>query len=208
MIIAGFSGVGKTYFCENTKNAIDFIIMPFKYSNFYEVSRNYLSEGEDIKANPDLEFVVGWEEYYYHALVDTYRRFPEQIIVIPTVVSILEKLKQDHIPVTVVYLNAADKKEYAKRYKNRGNSEDFMEIFLERWDEWIKAVQNHVSDNAIELSAEQYLSDLIETVPYDENTIIKNKESYIYDTYFKNGLEKSFVETPIGELIERFGVYR
>lgn len=206
MIIAGFSGVGKTHFCENTKNAIDFIIMPFKYSNFYEVSKN-LSEDEDIKANEELEFVVAWDEYYYYALKDTCRKFPEQIIVIPTVVSILDKLKQDNIPVTVVYPNVADKEEYEKRYKNRGNSDTFMEIFLERWDEWIKAIQNHVSDKVIELSAEQYLSDVIGTVPYEESRIIPDKETYIYDTYFKNGLEKGFIKTPIGQLMKGFGVY-
>ena len=45
MIIAAYAGVGKTTFCEqNSQNAIDVICMPFKYSNFYEDSKNI---GED-----------------------------------------------------------------------------------------------------------------------------------------------------------------
>ena len=202
MIIAGFAGTGKTFFCKNKKNAIDFVIMPFKYTNFYQLSQN-LSENEDIKAHSDLDFLVGWEEYYYFALMDTYRKFPDEIIVIPTVGSILGRLKADNIPITVVYPNAADKKEYKKRYQNRGNSETFMRIFLERWDEWIRVIQSHAADNAIELSAEQYLSDVIDPVTYSENTIIKNKETYIYDTYFKNGWDERFSQTSIGVLMKR-----
>lgn len=206
MIIAGFSGVGKTQFCKNTRNAIDFIIMPFKYSNFYQVSGN-LSEDEDIKANEDLEFVIGWDEYYYYALLDTHKKYPEEIIVIPTVISILEKLKKDNIPVTIVCPNAADKKEYEGRYKNRGNSETFMKLFLDHWDEWIEAIHNHSSENAIELCREEYLSDVIQTTPYEASQIIPDKETYIYDTYFQNGLVEGFLQTPIGKIMEELRIY-
>jgi len=206
MIIAGFAGVGKTYFCKNTKNAIDFIVMPFKYSNFYELSKN-LAEDETVKANKELEFVLAWEEYYYYALLDTAKKYPEQIIVIPTVFSVLERLKKDNIPVTVVYPNENDKEEYEKRYRNRGNSDAFLEIFLERWDDWMKEIRNHAPDNAIKLSAEQYLADVIDSMPYTESQIIQNKETYIFDAYFKNGLAKEFTETPIGSLMEEYEIY-
>lgn len=206
MIIAGFAGAGKTYFCKNNRNAIDFIVMPFKYSNFYEVSKNLLEE-EDIKAHEDLEFVIGWDEYYYFALRDTMQRFSDETIVIPTVASILERLRKDEIPVTVIYPNIEDKKEYEKRYRNRGNSDAFMEIFLERWKKWISAIQKMEPEQAIQLSTDEYLSDVIDSMPYDENKIIIDKETYIYDTYFKNGLAKEFAETPIGKLMEGLNIY-
>ena len=45
MIIAGYAGIGKTTFCEkHPGETLDLICMPFKYSNFYEVSG---SCGED-----------------------------------------------------------------------------------------------------------------------------------------------------------------
>lgn len=206
MIVAGFAGVGKTYFCENTKNAIDFVIMPFKYANFYQVSES-LAEGEEIKAHEDLEFVVGWEEYYHFALMDVYRKFPQEIIVIPTVRSVLEMLKKDNIPVTIVYPDVSAKEEYARRYKERGNSEAFFKVFLERWEQWIETLDKFEAEHKIKLQSFEYLSDVIPKIPYEESQLIPDKETYIYDTYFKNGLDKGFIETPIGQLMKGFGVY-
>lgn len=206
MIIAGFAGVGKTYFCDRTKNAIDFVVMPFKYSNFYRISKKILGD-ESIKANEELKLVIGWDEYYYHALVDTFRKYPEELILIPTVISILERLRTDNIPYIIVYPNITDKREYERRYKERGNSDEFMKIFLDKWNEWLNAIANYVSDNAIELSGAEYLMDVIEVVSYEEGNIIHEKEQYIYNTYFKYGLDKRFTETLIGKIMEEFNVY-
>ncbi|WKB70984.1 hypothetical protein [Ligilactobacillus ruminis] len=54
MIVAAYAGTGKSEFCRKYSNdAVDMICMPFKYSNFYEVSEG-ISEGKDIKANGKL----------------------------------------------------------------------------------------------------------------------------------------------------------
>ena len=203
MIIAGFAGVGKTYFCEKTRNAMDFVVMPFKYSNFYEVSKN-LSEEEDIKAHEDLELALFWEGYYYYALLDTYKQYPDEILVIPTVNSILKRLKQEGIPFTVVCPDATDKEEYERRYKARGNSDTFMEIFIGQWDMWMESLQQVAPENTIILSVDKYLSDVIEQMPYEGSKIILDKENYIYDTYFRNGLVKEFLQTPTGQWIRKF----
>lgn len=44
MIIAAFTGVGKTYFCKKEPHALDFVCMPWKYTNFYEVSATFEEE--------------------------------------------------------------------------------------------------------------------------------------------------------------------
>lgn len=165
MIIAGFSGVRKTHFCQKNRNAIDFISMPFKYINFYQLLES-LGEGEDIKAHEDLDFLVAWEEYYHYALLETYRKYPEQIIVIPSTGEVLKRLVREHIPVTLVYPAEEAKEEYKNRYKNRGNSDAFLKVFIDRWDEWMKALRNLDTETAIELKAGECLSDVIGPVPY------------------------------------------
>lgn len=44
MIYAAYAGTGKSYFCQEHPEAIDLICMPFKYTNFSDVS-------EQIKAD-------------------------------------------------------------------------------------------------------------------------------------------------------------
>lgn len=62
MIVAGFSGVGKTY-----PNVIDLYIMPYKYSNLEEISDIY--SDESIKAAPELILNPNWRYEYYDKLV-------------------------------------------------------------------------------------------------------------------------------------------
>ena len=160
MIIAGYAGVGKSEFCKaHVDYAIDFICMPFKYENFYEVS-NGLSEGEDIKANSKLILREHWEMYYYWALKYLNNHCPEKYIVIPTIKSIMRLLKTDGIPYSVVYPSRDCKEEYRERYIKRGNTQAFLDIFIERWDDMLDGL-NELGGRVIELREGQYLSDVI-----------------------------------------------
>lgn len=50
MIVAGFSGVGKTTFAKTYSNVIDLHVMSYKYSNLDKISNSY--SDESIKAVP------------------------------------------------------------------------------------------------------------------------------------------------------------
>lgn len=178
MIIAGFAGIGKSTFCEKyKKNAIDFVVMPFKYINFYEISEKYQGDGEKIKADLDLELNPNWREVYYKALVETYKKYNDEIIVIPTDKVIMQRLETDNIPFIVVYPCYDAKNEYERRFIERGNSNDFLDIFIGEWDYWNNMIRSQNADSKIELTSEQYLTDVIE-VPKADNVII-NTENYI-----------------------------
>ena len=183
-IIDAFAGTGKTTFCEKHKNAIDFVCMPFKYVNFAEVSGNL--SGESIKAHDDLIFRDGWQNLYYEALIHTYEKYPAEMIVIPTINGILDRLEYEDIPYTLVYPCRAAKEEYNRRFIERGNSENFLSIFVDGWEYWMRAVRSHHNLDCIELQPTEYLSDVIQATKYDENKIIKDKENYIFRTYFEN----------------------
>lgn len=161
MIIAGYSGVGKSTFCEaNEDKAIDFIIMPYKYSNFYEVAES-LEEGESIKAHDDLEFIPNWQVVYYAALRQCLAENPDKYIVIPTEIRVLNKLYEDGIPFTMVYPEESLQEKCRNRYKERGDSENFMSIFADSWEYWMEAMRDCPCDNRIVLKTGEYLSDVI-----------------------------------------------
>ena len=175
MIIAGFAGVGKTTFCNNHKNAIDFVAMPFKYENLEEISNAHL--GESIKAHPDLKLKTDWRYDYYDALIKTQERYPDEIIVIPTDFEIMNWLDNDDIPYILVYPNWAAEDVYKQRYIERGNSQDFIDLFIGNWDYWMEELTSRADANSIKLKSKQFLSDVIDVS--DGNRIIEDKENYI-----------------------------
>ena len=175
MIIAGFAGVGKTTFCNNHKNAIDFVIMPFKYENLEEISNEH--QGESIKAHPNLKLKTDWRYDYYDALIKTQERYPDEIIVIPTDSEILDWLDSDDIPYRLVYPNWMAEDEYKQRYIERGNSQDFIDLFIGNWAYWMEELTSRADADSIILKSEQFLSDVIDVS--DGNRIIPDKENYI-----------------------------
>jgi len=184
MIIAAYAGVGKTTFCTNNQgNAIDVICMPFKYSNFYEVS-SQLGESEDIKANEKLELRDNWELYYYWAIKYLVYYCPEKYIVIPTINSIMDFLEADGIPYTIVYPNTELKDEYEQRYLERGNSQSFMDVFIGQWEYRLESLVERKCKKIV-LESHQYLSDVIDC-------------SHMEDTYISRQLI-SFENTLKGE---------
>ena len=106
--------------------------MSFKYTNLSEVSGNMESdrEVEQIKANPKLTLRNYWVLYYYWAIKYLLYYCPEIPLVIPTIDLILDFLEADQIPYTLIYPDKNLKDEYEKRYKNRGNTEEFLDIFI------------------------------------------------------------------------------
>ena len=157
-IIAGFSGIGKSRYCENNPNAVDFAIMPYKYVNFQEVAS---AEGnESIKAHADLILRENWQNFFYEALLNAYRQSPDKLFVIPSESSVLAWLTEDRIPFLLVYPEVELKEEYRQRYLSRGNSPEFLRIFIGYWDAWMASVRRSGGVH-LELKQGEYLSDIL-----------------------------------------------
>ena len=175
-IIAAFAGVGKTHFCNLYPQALDFVVMPFKYENYAKITA-CCAEGESIKAHPALKLRRDWRKFYYQALMDTYRCYPGEILVIPTDSGILCRLEQDAIPYTVVYPSRSLKEEYCQRYLARGNTDSFLDVFVGGWDMWMESVRDN-NGSHIELQSGEFLSDVIQ-LPNSSTGIIEDKDNYI-----------------------------
>ena len=161
MIIAAFSAAGKSCFCnQNKSRAIDFVCMPFKYTNFFELSKG-IEEGESIKCAYELELRCGWETGYCEAIQAMEKANPELYIVIPPVNKVLELLKAAGIRYTIIYPKEELLEEYIERCRKRGNTEDFIDIVKDCWDFWIKSAKTDEWADKIELSSGQYMSDVI-----------------------------------------------
>lgn len=185
MIVAAYAGVGKTTFCgKNPGNAIDVICMSFKYSNFYEVSKKIGIE-ESIKANEKLKIRKEWYLYYYWIIKYLISYCPEKYIVIPTIDIILNFLDSDRIPYTVVYPDASLKDEYEKRYRERGDSESFLSVFINQWDERIAELENRKSHRIV-LESKQYLSDVLDCTKFKNSLeVYRNRQVLSFENSLK-----------------------
>lgn len=175
-IIAAFAGVVKTHFCEVYQHALDLVVVPFKYENYSKIADS-IAEGESIKAHAALELRRDWRKLYYKALIYTYRRYPGEVLVIPTDSIILYRLEQDKIPYTIVYPDRSLKEEYRARYLARGNTASFLDVFIGNWDMWMDWVRDN-NGTYIELQSGEFLSDVIH-LPDRVSGIIENKENFI-----------------------------
>ena len=163
MVIAAYAGTGKTTFCYENPAAIDLIAMPFKYINLSDISEKEEADGEKIKANWALILRRDWCLYYYWAVKYLLQYCPDRHIVIPTIGGILDFLDADKIPYTIVYPDKSLKAEYEQRYTDRGNTEEFTDVFIGQWDAWISGLEQRKSPYAkhIVLQQGQYLSDVL-----------------------------------------------
>ena len=160
MIIAGYSGIGKTYYAEHKDGVLDHHIVPYKYHFPEDYDPSTYTEAD--KARPDLEFKPDYPGLYCRDLIkykDEYRH-----VLIPTDERVLRLLRKFEIPfLTVIPLPDDDtKEEYALRFVKRGNSQSFSEIFIGQWYERITSLMGNKP--VICLERGKYLSDVMRPI--------------------------------------------
>ena len=174
MIIAAFSGVGKTSLAKlYPDKVIDFTCMRYKYN--LDINETVT---EASKANPDYEYIFGWEKGYVKAIKQNL--CDGKIILIPSDYKVLELLENENIPYILCYPQRDAKDVYHKRYIERGNTENFIDIFIGCWDKFIDALEENSYGRHIVLEPDQYLSDVIDI---DALLLLKVKEDEDGKTY-------------------------
>jgi len=155
MIVAAFAGTGKTHFASYHPDiAVDLVCMPYKYILDPQAIYN-----ESSKANLEFEMNPEWPLNYIRAI----REQPsDKIILIPSDWKVLHLLAKENIPYYLCYPKRKSKKIYKKRYKKRGNSKEFLSIFIGSWESFMESLREDKNGKHIKLKPKQYLSDVLD----------------------------------------------
>lgn len=156
MIVAAHAGTGKTTLSRMYPHkVIDFVCMPYKY-----ILSPDTDGGESGKANPKYDMNTDWPYNYVEAILETLRR-TDKIILIPPIWHVLHILSNVSIPYILCYPQRSAKEEYKRRYISRGNTEDFLYIFIGGWNRIIGICENDPHGQHIILKPHEFLSDVI-----------------------------------------------
>lgn len=160
MIVAAYSGTGKTTLAKlYPQMVIDFVCMPYKYQ--LNKSNKY---NESCKANPNNILQYEWPFNYFDAIKQNLN--DDKIILIPSDLYILSLLSIEKIPYTLCYPQRNAKEIYLRRFIERGNSEKFIEIFIDGWDEFLDILEKDQYGKHITMRPNQFLSDVIDVRPF------------------------------------------
>ena len=155
MIIAAYAGTGKTTLANMyPERFADFVLMPYKYE---------LEEDKDCgdagKANSDNFQRPDWPYNYIAAIQEAMH--DGKHLLIPTDYLTLAHLQAKNIPYVLCYPEREAKEIYRRRYMDRGNNENFIDIFAEHWDNWIDMFEQDNHGHHVVLRSNEYLSDVI-----------------------------------------------
>jgi hypothetical protein len=157
MIIAAYAGTGKTTLsrlCPET--VVDFVCMPYKYV------LDPISDGmdsESCKADPDNVMRDDWPLNYIEAIQAALE--DQKLLLIPTDLHVLWLLRQEEIPYCLCYPQRSAKEIYRRRFMDRGNTEQFIDVFIGGWDGYITAFERDAYGKHIVLRDDQFLSDVL-----------------------------------------------
>ena len=138
------------------QTVIDFVCMPYKYA----LEGN--DAGEAGKANPNNVMRDDWPLSYVDAIKAAMAK--SRVLLIPTDLYVLELLRHEGIPYWLVYPQREAREVYRNRYLARGNTEDFIDVFIGRWDSFLDAFEQDTYGRHIVLEPHQFLGDVLPRV--------------------------------------------
>lgn len=139
IIISGFAGIGKS----GIKEKVPY----FEDASIYDLSSAFFRKDE------------GWERIYCDIAEVLATRYDYVFITAHQIV--IEEMIRRGKKFYIVYPKRHCKQEYRQRFIDRGNSQEYIDKFMKRWDYFIDLLDGVDYPNKITLRTEQYLSDVI-----------------------------------------------
>jgi hypothetical protein len=157
-IVSAYAGTGKSTLANKYPDKFaDFSIMPYKYD---------IPEGETIsegdKASHDYELKPFWQEQYVEELLKHIAEYPDKVYLIPSDMRVLYELRKLDINYYICYPIRKARETYKERFVQRGNSDDFLYVFIDGWDARISALEEDQYGVHIIMQPEQYLEDVLD----------------------------------------------
>jgi len=151
--------------------------MPYKY--FLPETDNGKVEHEKVKADFSLEMNPEYPSNYINAILENMGEY--KYLVIPSDNRVLAGLEEMHIPYILCFPERKAKEKYRKRYLQRGNTEEFIDIFIGRWDNFMKSLEHDAYGAKIVLAEDEYLLDVKEEI---DKVILSGELSILGDKYY------------------------
>ena len=131
IIISAFPGTGKTYFYEKYKNS-DIKVLDSDSSNFSWI--------KDENGNNTTERNPDFPQNYINHIKENIGKV--DIIFVSSHDIVRQSLYDNGIKYIVAYPDNDCKDEYLERYRNRGNTEEFINMMNKNWDKFINGMKN------------------------------------------------------------------
>ena len=131
-VISAFPGTGKTYFYNQYKGKNSLIVLDSDSSNFSWIKDE--KGNNTTKRNPDFP-----NNYINHIKENIGKA---DIIFVSSHDIVRQALYDNGIKYIVVYPENNCKDEYLERYRNRGNTEEFINMMDKNWDRFIDGMKN------------------------------------------------------------------
>ena len=161
MILACYAGTGKTTAAKLfPEEVLDMEIVPYKY--VFPGDYDLRSYDEAAKAQTDFPL----RRNYPSAYTDDVQKnaLSYRFVLIPTDARVLRELERRGEEFTVIIPDRRDERMreiYEERYRARGNSENFLDVFIGGWDFMLKMVERHPGTGIRYLAENEYVSDVI-----------------------------------------------
>lgn len=177
MIIAAYAGAGKSTFAARVPNTVDLPIMPRSW-----ILSPRKSEEEEEKEKGRLDRLPD-PLYPYNFIIDILKAERKyKYVLIPTNIRVISMLREEYgRKVVLCYPGDELKEEYRERFIARGNREEFFELFIDGWDNFLEPLREYEDAVHIVMESGAYLTDLKErlddellrddTKPVPEETI-------------------------------------
>ena len=162
-IIAAHAGTGKSTLAKKfPERFVDFVCMPYKYHLPEQFDEN---DNESCKASPEHELNFDYPDNYYDAIISEFNKHNKTLIVPPDW-RLLMLFNSKDIPYILCYPENTEeaKNVYRERYINRGNSEHFLEIFIDGWENFMEFFETDRFGHKIVLKPQQYLTDVLDEI--------------------------------------------
>jgi len=160
MIVAAFCGCGKSTFAKKHSNeALDLMSMPYSWL----LPEKDEKETESIKGAEWLLHNPLFPKNYIFDLLEANKKY--KYVLIPPIYSVLSYLRKYNVPYILVYPNINLKNEYRQLFIERGNSQSFLDVFVEneQFEERIHGLMEDESATMhIILQKGQFLEDVLE----------------------------------------------
>lgn len=156
MIYSGFAGVGKTYAAETHSNVIDLESSQYQWLN---------AKAKTIEANKSRYSTKNpeWPHNYIEAIIKN--ADSGKHVLISAQPEVLEELAKNNVPFITVTPDIGDKEAYIQRYLDRGNSDKFINMISEHFEEYIDDMDKNFDAIAhIKLHRYSFISSIFDDI--------------------------------------------